>query len=103
MSLSRLPAELFCQIAEFLPPRERFNLRLVCRHAEHALFGLFVTQFREVGFMITTRSLDILRGISTHPVLADVVEHVWFNPNRFTHVTAGSRDDAEQSTEPATW
>jgi hypothetical protein len=36
-------------------------------------------------------------------VLADVVEHVWFNPNRFTHVTAGSRDDAEQSTEPATW
>jgi hypothetical protein len=103
MSLSLLPAELVCQFAEFLPPHERFNLRLVCRHAEYALFGLFRSQFREVGFMITTRSLEILRGISTHPVLADVVEHVWFNPNCFTHVTAGSRDDAEQSTEPATW
>jgi hypothetical protein len=96
MALAHLPAELICQVAESLPQHDRLNLRLVCRHVEHATFGLLKSQFREIGFMITTRSLEILRSISMHPELAGVVEHVWFNPDSFTHVTVSRRDDTGQ-------
>lgn len=99
MPFTRLPAELICQIAEALPRHEHNCLRLVCRYVEQAIFDLFKIQFREIRFMITTCSLEILHGISTHPVLADVVEHVWFNPDCFTHVDLRNRDDARQPDE----
>jgi hypothetical protein len=83
MAFKDLPPELIVHVSESLSFKDKLRLRLVCKYAERCTFPDFKRRFRKIGFLATPLSLDIMKGISRRPELAQVVEHVWFHPDIF--------------------
>ncbi|KAF2204453.1 hypothetical protein GQ43DRAFT_160399 [Delitschia confertaspora ATCC 74209] len=75
--LERLPQELFLMVADHLPTKDLASLRLTSRKLEQDLFNWFARHFfKKKQFMLSTRGLNALVGISHHPNLSTNLETV---------------------------
>lgn len=82
-----LPDELIAHIVSKLDDVDIFASRLTCRRIEQAGFSHFGTRFfRKRGYLLWTPSLNVLSSISKHAELRKYVQHVWFNPDLYTHI-----------------
>ncbi len=87
MLLHDLPSELIAHIVRHLNNEDIFALRQASKCIESSSLPVFGRRlFRKKGFMVTTESLHTLRLIAQHEKLSRYVEHIWLNPDCFTHV-----------------
>lgn len=86
-NLLDLPAELIGNLITYLDDHSIFATRLASKHLESSSLSYFGKRFfRKKGYLITTPSIAVLKSVAAHEELRKHVQHVWFNPDCYTHV-----------------
>lgn len=92
-----LSPELIALLTDCLSNTDIKTLRCTSLYLNQSTFRTFATRsFRKKGFMITDRSLAVLRQISEHNVLRNHVQHLWFNPDCYTFVKYSDLEDLDE-------
>lgn len=89
-----LPSELIPSILSYLDDDDFFAARFTNKYLESSSFSYFGKRyFRKKGYLISSPSLNVLKSVAGHEELRKQVQHVWFNPDLYTFVTADCTPD----------